>query len=50
MVVCLEIENWVIGKCSAKGGEGGDGVCGGRDMGAAVFQGPCVCLGVVLLL
>jgi hypothetical protein len=50
MVVWLEIEAWVIGKSGAKTGIRKCGeVGGGRDMGAAVFCGSCVCLVVFLM-
>jgi hypothetical protein len=51
MVVCLEIETWVVGKSGAKGEcEMGVGVGGRRGMGSGGVLGPCVCLDVVLLL
>jgi hypothetical protein len=45
MSVLVEVETWVIGKGGTKGGNGW-----GRGMEAAGFCGPCVCLGVFMLL
>jgi hypothetical protein len=55
MVIRLDIEIWEIGEGGTKWGVGKGGgwarVGGwGRGMRAAGFCGPCVCLGVFLLL
>jgi hypothetical protein len=46
MVIRLDIETWVVRKGGTKGGGGKEG----SGMKAAGFCGPCVCLGVFLLL
>jgi hypothetical protein len=50
MFIRLDIEIWVIGKGATKrGGAGKVGVAGKGGMGATVFCGHCVCLGIFLL-
>jgi hypothetical protein len=46
MVVWLEIETFIVGKVALKW----KGGMGGRSMRDAKFWGPCVCLGIFLLL